>query len=64
MTQHHTTQAGETPRSAPPSVGQVICDYCQWPMALPQHCADQGEVIGLLVCTACVEDELQARVAQ
>lgn len=38
----------------------VQCDLCSWPMALPTHCKEQGAILGLLVCTACIEDQLEA----
>jgi hypothetical protein len=39
----------------------LCCDRCEWPMAAPQHCIDQGEIIGLLICSECIEDDLAAR---
>lgn len=47
--------------SAAPSAS-VNCDLCGWNMPLPDHCREQGAVLGLLVCTACIEDQLEARV--
>jgi hypothetical protein len=32
-------------------------------MALPQHCIEQGEILGLLVCSQCIEDQLQSEIA-
>lgn len=37
------------------------CDLCEAPMTIPTHCTQQGAVLGLLVCTQCIEDELEAR---
>ena len=48
-------------RTAQPSAATVPCDLCGWPFQLPQHCIEQGAILGLLVCTQCTEDELQAR---
>lgn len=42
----------------------VPCDLCGYGMPLPAICAEQGEIRGLLVCTACIEDELAARMEQ
>lgn len=42
----------------------VPCDLCEWPMALPEHCVERGEILGLLVCTLCVEDQLQSETVQ
>lgn len=41
---------------------QVSCDLCGWPMPIPTICRESGEILGLLVCTACVEDQLEALV--
>lgn len=43
---------------APP----VQCDLCGYAMPLPDNCAEQGEVVGLLVCTQCAEDNLASAV--
>jgi hypothetical protein len=50
------------PRNLPPP--NVCCDLCGEPMALPTHCEEQGQILGLLTCSRCVEDELTARVCQ
>lgn len=42
-------------------VPSLNCDYCEWPMVVPQHCVEQGEIRGLLKCPACIEDDLAAR---
>jgi len=39
----------------------LTCDLCDWPMTLPDHCREQGTILGLLVCTQCTEDALDAR---
>lgn len=39
----------------------VQCDLCAEVMTLPQHCVEQGEIVGLLTCSQCIEDELNAR---
>ena len=39
----------------------LVCDLCAWPMTLPDHCREQGTILGLLVCTQCTQDELDAR---
>lgn len=49
------------PANAQPSAS-VNCDLCGWNMPLPAHCIEQGAVLGLLVCSACIEDQLEARV--
>lgn len=49
--------------NAEPSAS-VSCDLCGYGMPLPQHCIEQGAVLGLLVCSACIEDELHARTVQ
>jgi hypothetical protein len=30
-------------------------------MAIPDHCIREGRIVGLLTCSACVEDALAAR---
>ena len=45
-----------------PNPPMVNCDLCEWPMAVPPHCIESGEIVGLLVCTACIETELEAQV--
>lgn len=45
------------PARHPPSVN---CDLCGFNMPLPTICQERGEVLGLLVCTACTEDQLEA----
>jgi hypothetical protein len=39
----------------------VTCDLCGWPMAIPTHCIESGEIAGLLTCSECVEDALATR---
>jgi hypothetical protein len=39
----------------------VTCDLCLSVMAIPDHCREAGEIRGLLVCSACIEDALEAR---
>ena len=46
----------EAARQAP----AVCCDLCAWPMSLPEICVEQGEILGLLVCSQCIEDHLDA----
>ncbi len=41
-------------------VPPLTCDLCAWPMTLPDHCRESGEILGLLVCTQCVEDADEA----
>jgi hypothetical protein len=48
-----------TPQVALPPA--VTCDLCEAPMTLPAVCAAAEEIRGLLVCTQCIEDELDAR---
>jgi hypothetical protein len=50
------------PNLPPPH--QVCCDLCEGVMTVPSHCAEQGQIIGLLTCSQCIEDELQSRVCQ
>jgi hypothetical protein len=53
------TTSAPTPKSA---AHQVACDLCTSPMNVPRHCEAQGAILGLLVCSQCVEDELNARM--
>lgn len=46
------------PSALPASVN---CDLCGWNMPLPDICREQRAVLGLLVCSQCVEDNLDAR---
>ena len=46
-------------RRAPP-LAQVSCDECGWPMPVPEHCIQQGQILGLLTCSLCTEDHLEA----
>lgn len=39
----------------------VNCDLCEAPMQLPPGAIRHGKIIGLLVCTQCVEDTLATR---
>ena len=40
----------------------LCCDLCQWPMSAEQVTrADDGAILGLLVCTECVADQADAR---
>ena len=40
----------------------VPCDLCESPMRSDTLTrADDGAILGLLVCTLCVEDQLEAR---
>lgn len=39
----------------------VPCDDCEWPMPIPQHCLERGEIVGLLICSECVEAALATR---
>lgn len=39
----------------------VQCELCELPMAVPQHCVEQGVILGMLVCPACTEANLDAR---
>lgn len=39
----------------------VACDLCELPMAWPDHLKPGEPVLGLLVCCACIADELEAR---
>lgn len=39
----------------------VQCDLCEAPMPLPERSRFTGAILGLLVCTQCIEDELNAR---
>jgi hypothetical protein len=41
----------------------LVCDLCSWPMQIPDHCREQGAILGLLVCSQCVEDEVCARAS-
>lgn len=47
------------PRYTPPPT--VDCDLCGAAMALPANCIEQEAILGLLVCTACIEDHLEAQ---
>lgn len=42
------------------SAVQGQCDLCEAPMAIPAQSVRAGRIIGLLVCTQCVEDNLSA----
>lgn len=42
---------------------QVNCDLCEAPMPVPDHCIHSGHIVGLLVCTQCIEDQLEASCA-
>jgi formylmethanofuran dehydrogenase subunit E len=53
-------QQGPSPEHARSEVS-VPCDLCGAAFTLPPELVKQGVIHGLLVCTACVEDELQAR---
>lgn len=39
----------------------VACDLCGYAMPIPRVSIDAGAILGLLVCSACVEDQLAAR---
>jgi hypothetical protein len=52
------------PRQAAPSAPEVVCDYCEAPMATPRFRNPWGEIPGTFKCSLCIEDELQARVCQ
>jgi hypothetical protein len=39
----------------------LTCDLCSWPMLLPDHLVGQKTIWGLLVCTQCIEDHLEAQ---
>jgi hypothetical protein len=47
----------EVSAPAPPS---VPCDLCGWHMPVPDVCRD-GLILGLLVCSQCTEDAIDAR---
>lgn len=58
---HAPSARKATPSALPPT---VQCDLCQSPLVLPPEIAAQGVIWGLLVCTQCIEDELQSRIVQ
>jgi hypothetical protein len=51
--------------SVPPgsaaAISGVSCDLCEAPMQLPPGAVRNGQIIGLIVCTQCTEDALDAR---
>lgn len=47
--------------ASPNMTPTLCCDLCQWPMALPDHLEGQTVIHGLLVCTQCIEDNLDAQ---
>lgn len=47
------------PGAVATSGAQVCCDLCGYAMPLPEPCITAGEILGLLVCTQCVEDNLE-----
>jgi hypothetical protein len=58
---HARTTCAATPKSAAPT---VQCDLCESPFRLPPEIAAQGRIYGLLVCTQCIEDQLQTETRQ
>lgn len=57
MNAPHLTPGQHDPARHPPSVS---CDLCGFNMPLPTICQERGEVLGLLLCTLCIEDQLEA----
>lgn len=56
------TLPGTTPQAASGSIPPMVtCDLCESPMQLPPGAVRNGQIIGLLVCTQCTEDSLDAR---
>ncbi len=53
-------RANHPPTPSRASSPMVSCDLCGWPMDVPSVCRD-GLILGLLVCTQCIEDALDAR---
>jgi len=45
-------------------VPALCCDLCDWPMALPDHLRGARVIYGLLVCTSCIEENLQSEIVQ
>lgn len=60
-----TAHPGTTPQAARgvshPHPPMTQCDLCGWPMPVPQHSLRQGQIIGLLTCSECIEDALATR---
>lgn len=53
-----------TPQVALPPVPPLCCDLCDWPMAVHDIAlAEDGTIPGLIVCTQCIEDNLQSEIA-
>lgn len=50
--------------TASPLPPMVACDLCEAPFILPAEIAAQGTIYGLLVCSQCVEDQLQSEIHQ
>lgn len=48
------------PCGAPKSAVPVVCDLCEAPFLLAPALVRSGQVAGLLVCTLCTEDNLDA----
>lgn len=46
-----------------PQLPLAQCDACEGPMLVPRECVEAGKIIGLLICTQCIEDELEARMS-
>jgi hypothetical protein len=54
---HARSTCAATPSALPPLVN---CDLCGGAFILPAEIAAQGVIYGLLVCTQCIEDNLNA----
>lgn len=52
----------ELPSGSPQALTPgVSCDLCQAAMFVPAICIEQGRIDGLLVCSLCIEDQLEAQ---
>lgn len=49
---------GGSPQALTP---QVCCDLCEGVMSIPPGAIQRGRIVGLLVCTQCIEDQLEAQ---
>lgn len=59
---HTHNAATRGPQPALPHT--VPCDICESPFRLPPEIVAQGEILGLLVCSRCIEDALQSEIHQ
>lgn len=47
-----------------PRTPMMACDLCELPTMLPEGAIRDGQIHGLITCSACVEDALTARQSE